>query len=73
MNGDDIRREPIEDRKRRLAGLLRLPHNGIALNETFTGEGATIYKHACIVSKRMITVPRRTVGPLAKGEEPPRR
>ena len=30
VNGEDIRREPIEDRKRRLAGLLRLPHDGIA-------------------------------------------
>ena len=25
VNGEDLRREPIEDRKRRLAGLLRLP------------------------------------------------
>jgi ATP-dependent DNA ligase len=33
VNGEDIRREPIEDRKRRLAGLLRPPHDGIALNE----------------------------------------
>jgi hypothetical protein len=33
VNGEDIRREPIEDRKGRLAGLLRLPHQGIALNE----------------------------------------
>jgi bifunctional non-homologous end joining protein LigD len=59
VNGEDIRREPIEDRKRRLAGLLRLPHDGIALNEHFGGEGAIIYKHACalgcegIVSKRL--------------------
>jgi bifunctional non-homologous end joining protein LigD len=59
VNGEDIRREPIEDRKRRLAGLLRLPHDGIALNEAFTGAGAVIYKHACalgcedIVSKRL--------------------
>jgi ATP-dependent DNA ligase len=59
VNGEDIRREPIEDRKRRLAGLLRLPHDGIALNEAFTGDGAVIYKHACalgcegIVSKRL--------------------
>ena len=44
VNGEDIRREPIEDRKRRLAGLLRLPHDGIALNEAFSGEGAVIYK-----------------------------
>jgi ATP-dependent DNA ligase len=49
----------IEDRKRRLAGLLRLAHDGIGANEGFTGEGATIYRHACafgcegIVSKRL--------------------
>ena len=59
VNGKDIRREPIEDRKRRLAGLLRLPHDGIAINEHFGGDGAIIYKHACalgcegIVSKRL--------------------
>jgi bifunctional non-homologous end joining protein LigD len=59
VNGEDIRREPIEDRKRRLAGLLRLPHDGIAINEHFGGDGAIIYKHACalgcegIVSKRL--------------------
>jgi bifunctional non-homologous end joining protein LigD len=59
VNGEDIRREMIEDRKRRLAGLLRLQHEGIAINEHFGGEGAVIFKHACalgcegIVSKRM--------------------
>jgi len=61
VNGEDVRREPIEDRKRRLTGLLRLQHDGIALNETFSGEGAVIYKHACglgcegIVLKRLGT------------------
>jgi bifunctional non-homologous end joining protein LigD len=59
VNGEDVRHEPIEDRKRRLAGLLRLPHDGIAINEHFSGDGAVIYKHACalgcegIVSKRL--------------------
>jgi bifunctional non-homologous end joining protein LigD len=59
VNGEDIRPEPIEERKRRLAGLLRLPHEGIALNETYREDGATIFKHACalgcegIVSKRL--------------------
>jgi bifunctional non-homologous end joining protein LigD len=58
VNGEDIRPEPIEERKRRLTWLLRLPHEGIALNETYRDEGATIFKHACalgcegIVSKR---------------------
>ena len=47
VNGEDIRREPIEDRKRRLAGLLRLQHEGVALNEHFGGDGAVIFKHAC--------------------------
>jgi ATP-dependent DNA ligase len=40
-------RESIEDRRRCLAGLLRLPHDGIALNEHFDGDGAMIFKHAC--------------------------
>ena len=31
-------KEPIEDHKRRLAGLQRLPHSGIALNETYREE-----------------------------------
>jgi bifunctional non-homologous end joining protein LigD len=59
VNGEDIRREALEDRKRRLSGLLRLPHDGIAINEAFSGAGAVIYKHACalgcegIVSKRL--------------------
>jgi bifunctional non-homologous end joining protein LigD len=61
VNGEDVRREPIEDRKRRLAGLLRPSHDGMALNEYYKGDGATIYKHACalgcegIVSKRLGT------------------
>jgi bifunctional non-homologous end joining protein LigD len=59
VDGEDIRREPIENRKRRLSGVLRLPHDGISLNEYFGGDGATICKHACalgcegIVSKRL--------------------
>jgi bifunctional non-homologous end joining protein LigD len=59
INGEDIRPQPIEERKRRLAELLRLPHEGIALNEHFDGDGSIIYKHACalgcegIVSKRL--------------------
>jgi bifunctional non-homologous end joining protein LigD len=59
INGEDVRQEPIEDRKRRLAGLLRIPLDGIALNERYDGEGAVIFKHACalgcegIVSKKL--------------------
>ena len=59
VNGEDIRCEPLENRKRRLVGLLRLPHDGIAFNEHYEVDGTTIYRHACalgcegIVSKRL--------------------
>jgi bifunctional non-homologous end joining protein LigD len=59
VNGEYLRRQPLEDRKRRLAGLLRLPHEGIASYEHFSGDGGVIFKHACalgcegIVSKRL--------------------
>ncbi len=59
LDGVDLRREPIEVRKRTLAGLLRRQHRGITFNRHFNGDGAIIYKHACalgcegIVSKRL--------------------
>ena len=59
VNGEDIRQDGIEQRKRRLADLLRRPHDGMALNEHYRGDGAVIFKHACalgcegIVSKRL--------------------
>jgi bifunctional non-homologous end joining protein LigD len=59
IDGEDLRRVPIEQRKHRLARLLRRPHHGIALNEHFAGDGAIIFKHVCklgcegIASKRL--------------------
>jgi bifunctional non-homologous end joining protein LigD len=59
LDGEDLRREPIEVRKQALAKLLRGAHSSIVLNEHFEGDGAVIYKHACalgcegIVSKRL--------------------
>ncbi len=59
LDGVDLRREPIEVRKRTLGRLPRHEHRGIAFNRHFDGEGAIIYKHACalgcegIVSKRL--------------------
>jgi bifunctional non-homologous end joining protein LigD len=59
IDGEDLRRTPIEHRKQRLARLLRSPDHGLVLNEHFTGEGAVIFKHVCklgcegIVSKRL--------------------
>ena len=59
LNGEDLRRKPIEVRKQRLAKLLRGAHSSIVFNELFEGDGAVIFTHACalgcegIVSKRL--------------------
>ena len=46
LDGADLRRNPIEERKERLAALLRQRHFGMALNVTYTGDGETIYQAA---------------------------
>ena len=59
LDGEDLRRTPIEQRKRILAKLARRPHAGIVLNEVFEGDGDVLFAHACklgcegIVSKRI--------------------
>ncbi|MGC1717123.1 MAG: DNA ligase [Xanthobacteraceae bacterium] len=59
LEGEDLRRKPIEDRKRKLAKLVRTPHPGIVLNEHYEGDGEIVFQHACrlgcegIVSKRL--------------------
>ena len=41
LDGHDLRRAPIEERKATLAKLLRRPVDGIAFNEYYSGDGAT--------------------------------
>jgi bifunctional non-homologous end joining protein LigD len=58
-NGEDLRRLPVEQRKARLAKLLRGAPSTIVVIDHFDGDGTIIYKHACalgcegIVSKRL--------------------
>ena len=58
LDGEDLRREPIETRKSTLKSLLRGKHAGIA-NAHFIADGAIVYRQACmlgcegIVSKRL--------------------
>ena len=62
-DGQDVRPEPLEERRKRLAKLLsrsnKALRDGIQLSEAITGDGATIFRHACwmdlegIVSKRI--------------------
>jgi bifunctional non-homologous end joining protein LigD len=48
LNGDDLRREPIEVRKATLASVLRKSRHGIRLNEHLEHlEGVVVFQHAC--------------------------
>jgi bifunctional non-homologous end joining protein LigD len=59
LDGKDLRRVPIEQRKQALAGLLHPERDGLVLNVQYDCDGATVFKHACalgcegIVSKRL--------------------
>jgi bifunctional non-homologous end joining protein LigD len=59
LEGEDLRREPIEHRKRTLAKLVRTPRPGVVVNGHYEGYGEIIFLHACklgsegIVSKRL--------------------
>jgi bifunctional non-homologous end joining protein LigD len=58
LDGEDLRRMPIETRKLTLKSLLRGKHAGIVFNQHFVA-GASVYRQACalgcegIVSKRL--------------------
>jgi hypothetical protein len=58
LNGDDLRRDPLEVRKATLASVLAKAEPGIRFNEHIEGDGPTVFAHACkmglegIVSKR---------------------
>ncbi len=59
INGKDLRREPLEHRKRELTRLLRNHKPGLQLNEHIAEPGDIVFRHACalgfegIVSKRL--------------------
>ena len=60
LDGQDLRREPLEVRKATLASILRKARHGVRLNEHLEHDcGLTVSQHACkmglegIVSKRL--------------------
>jgi bifunctional non-homologous end joining protein LigD len=58
LNGDDMRRDPLEVRKATLRSMLAKAGPGVRYNEHLEGDGPTVFAHACkmglegIVSKR---------------------
>jgi ATP-dependent DNA ligase len=75
LNGDDLRREPLEVRKATLASVLAKAGFGLRLNERLEHHnGELVFRHACklglegIVSKRLASL--WAVAGLAQDEEP---
>ena len=58
LNGDDLRRDPLQVRKATLASVVAKAVAGIRFNEHLESDGETVFRHACklglegIVSKR---------------------
>ncbi len=58
LNGEDLRRDPLQVRKATVASILAKARPGIRFNEHIEGDGPTVFAHACkmglegIVSKR---------------------
>lgn len=59
IDDEDVRLEPLADRRRRLARALSRGRGGLRFSEHMEGDGPTIFAHACrlglegIVSKRL--------------------
>ena len=47
LNGDDLRRDPLEVRKATLASIVAKARPGIRFNEHLEGDGPTVFAHAC--------------------------
>jgi bifunctional non-homologous end joining protein LigD len=47
LNGDDLRRDPLEGRKATLELILTKVGLGIRFNEHVEGDGETVFRHAC--------------------------
>ena len=47
LNGDELRRDPLEARKATLASVLAKAGPGIRFNEHIEGDGSTVFAHAC--------------------------
>ena len=69
LDGEDLRREPIEVRKATLKGLLRRAHPGIAFNRHFEDDGAIVYEQACALGCEGI-VSKRLGSPYRSGRSP---
>src|SRR5262249_7509220 len=47
LDGDDLRRDPLEVRKATLASIVAKASPGVRFNEHIEGDGPTVFAHAC--------------------------
>ena len=66
LNGDDLRRDPLEVRKATLASMLAKAHPGIWFNEHIEGDGSTVFAHACKMGLKVSCRSAR-IRPTARG------
>jgi bifunctional non-homologous end joining protein LigD len=60
LNGDDLRREPLEVRKATLASVLAKAAAGLRLNEHLDhADGEVVFRHACKMGLEGIVPPSR--------------
>jgi ATP-dependent DNA ligase len=69
LNGDDLRRDPLEVRKATLASILAKARPGIRFNEHIEGDGPTVFAHACKMGLEGI-VSKRKDSPYRSGRSP---
>jgi bifunctional non-homologous end joining protein LigD len=69
LNGDDLRRDPLEGRKATLELMLTKAGPGIRFNEHIEGEGETVFRHACKLGLEGI-VSKRKGSPYRSGRSP---
>ena len=69
LNGDDLRREPLEVRKATLASVLAKAALGLRLNVHIEADGPTVFAHACKMGLEGI-VSKRKGSPYRSGRSP---
>ena len=81
LNGDDLRRDPLEVRKATLASIVAKAGPGIRFNEHIEGDGPTALPHACSLAwkashpcslARPTALDARKIGSRARTQSPQR-
>src|SRR5262249_1543749 len=69
LNGDDMRRDPLEVRKATLRSMLAKTGLGLRFNEHMEGDGPTVFAHACKMGLEGIVSKRKAL-PYRSGRSP---